>query len=230
MAVIVQGSIKKYLTSAYINECQDVKDISKSDDGTFFVDSDIKGWNFDLITKKLFPKRTPASVDGIFIKDRKIFFVEFKSGLKKLIDWKNFDPDKVKCPVINEHPCAKIGNLLRQRDNYKVDMLKYNFQIKAAESFITFKRRILSQIAIQNGECSKYTLEYIVVIDTCDSALELSESIEIEMSEEEPTSVNYFSLFKNSLRHFGRQDLWFDKISVYDVDTFKDVFNSCFKS
>lgn len=213
------------------SEClSKISDVSKSDDGKFFVKSDMPAWNFDQITKKLFPKREPGSVDSILFSGKNIYFIEFKSGIEKLIDWKKFDPNKILCEVLADRPCPRLGIMRRQRDNYKEDMLLLNFQMKASDSYKTFEKMIVPKIIKQGATTYfKCHLHFIAVVDCQRKENEVTENILLQMSNAETfPEINHLAKIGDALKKFERNDLWYDRVVVYDVEGFLSFLDEKF--
>ena len=61
-----------------------------------------EAYDFDDITKYIFPKYTPSSADAILIKTNKIILIEFKGGFERKISEDNFDREKCRCEKIND--------------------------------------------------------------------------------------------------------------------------------
>ena len=56
-----------------------------------------EAYDFDDITKYIFPKYTPSSADAILMKTNKIILIEFKGGFERKISEDNFDREKCRC-------------------------------------------------------------------------------------------------------------------------------------
>ena len=61
-----------------------------------------EAYDFDDITKYIFPKYTPSSADAILIKTNKIILIEFKGGFERKISEDNFDREKCRCEKKND--------------------------------------------------------------------------------------------------------------------------------
>ena len=223
-------SVESFFSTAFPQYHSTISEVSKSDDGTFFVDSNVPAWNFDKITESFFPNNHPFSTDCILCLNNDIYFVEFKSGIDKLIDWSSFNPDRVRCAVLGNQPCSRYGITVRQRDDYKEEMLLLNFQMKASDSYKTFEKKIIP--AMKNPSeslCRKYRLHLMAVVDCEEFENNYCEDIMLNMSESESIpEVNHISKIKNALKRFGRSDIWFDQVNVYGVQDFLDFLNENF--
>lgn len=226
----LQNSVESFFQSNYSAHLSKISDVSKSNDGKFFVNSQVPAWDFDGITKKLFPKIQPSSTDCVLFSKGHIFFVEFKSGLENLVDWSNYNPTKIQCQEIDNRPCAKFGALLRQRDEYKENMLQLNIQMKASDSYKTFEKTIIPQMhKSPTKKVYKYHLHFVTVVDCKDVENDICEDIMFQMSEAESIpKTNHISNLKSCLKRFARQDLWYDDIKVLGVQDFLDFLESTY--
>lgn len=222
-------SIESFFNSSFPQCLSTISEVSKSDDGSFFIDSDVPAWNFDKITAKFFPKNQPFSTDCVLCLEKDIYFIEFKSGIDKLIDWSNFDADKVRCAVLANQPCSRYGIAVRQRDDYKEKMLLLNFQMKASDSYKTFEKKIVPKMNKPAERLCKYRLHLMAVVDCENFENDFFENIMLKMSENESVpEVNHISKIESALKRFGRSDIWFDQVDVYGVRDFLDFLNEKF--
>ena len=112
----------------------------------------------------MFKKNTPASVDGAFVVGKWIYFVEIKSGYKNLVSEKNIDMEKLRCPYKENQPCEKNAQLLVDENKWLCKVLKTNIQLKAAESYRTFEKKIVPSIKDTDSD-RRYCTCFIAVID-----------------------------------------------------------------
>lgn len=226
MSVELSGSAEECLNLSYGKYKSTVSDISKSDDGNIFIESSIEGWDFDKISDSFFPKQHAYSADGIFLRPKRVFFVEFKTGFEKLVNESNFDPRLTRCPKINNQSCKDYGELLKERDRYKNKELQENIQLKAMESFHTFEKLIRPDINKQNESINKCLLVFYAVIDGQNSENELYEKIGADMGGVDISETNYFAQLKSCLIRFRKPDLWYDEIDVLSADQFLNKFSA----
>jgi hypothetical protein len=226
MSVVLSSSAEEYLDSLWKKYKSTIADISKSDDGSFGIDSDIEGWNFDKISDSFFPKQHAYSADGIFLRSKRICFVEFKSGFEKLINESNFNPSLTVCPKISGQPCEDYGELLKERDRYKNKELQENIQLKAVESFHTFKNLMCPSIDKQTENTTECLLVFYAVIDGENSENEIYEKIGADMGGVDVSDTNYFAKLKSCLIRFRKPDLWYDEIDVLSVGQFLNKFGA----
>ena len=224
MSLKLNTSVESFFQSNYPEYLSKISEVSRSDNGAFFVDSNVPAWDFDKITQNIFKKNPPDSSDCILLSGKDIYFVEFKSGLDKLVDWKNFDPNKVVCKVLGDRPCVKLGTLLRQRDDYKEDALRQNIQLKASDSYRTFERNIISKmLQIDSGKSYNYRLHFVAVVDCEDIENDVFEDIMSQMSETlHVPETNHVSKIRSCLKRYARPDIWYDDVNVFGVQEFLD--------
>lgn len=222
-------SIESFFNEHFHEHLSTISEVSKSDNGSFFIDSDVPAWNFDKITGCCFPKNSPFSTDCVLFSQKNIYFVEFKSGLDKIIDWSNFNSDGVRCAVLGDRPCPRYGIALRQRDDYKEGMLLLNFQMKASDSYKTFEKKIISQMNQPAESLCKYRLHLMAVVDCENFENSYCENIMLQMSESEAVpEMNHIAKIQNALKRFNRSDIWFDQVDVYGVQDFCDFLKETF--
>ncbi len=133
------------------------------------VRSDVKIFNFDKITKMIYPNHLdslPASADGIFLMKDTLYFVEFKTGFKKRITKQNFDPTLMTCPHINlvcggYLVCGEYRDLFFKNQGNETKLLVDSIKFKAVNSFITFDKMMLPSCT----ELQFLKTHYIAVID-----------------------------------------------------------------
>lgn len=75
-------TIENYLDKKFADTKKSGTIISESDNGKSLVQSEVKLYDFDAITKKLFDPKLPSSVDGLNGCGKKLLLVEFKSGFR----------------------------------------------------------------------------------------------------------------------------------------------------
>lgn len=226
MPVVLSSSAEDYLNSLWGKYRSIVAVISKSDDGSFCIDSDIEGWNFDKISDTFFSKQQAYSADGIFLRPKRICFVEFKSGFEKLVNESNFNPALTICPQISGQPCEDYGKLLKERDRYKNKELQENIQLKAMESFHTFEKLMCPNIEEQIETTAEYLLVFYAVIDGENSENEIYEKIGADMGGVDVSETNYFAKLKSCLIRFRKPGLWYDEVDVLSVGQFLNKFSA----
>lgn len=222
-------SIESFFSERFSQYRSTISQVSRSDDGRFSVESDVLAWNFDGITGSYFSRIHPYSTDCILFSNNNIYFVEFKSGLDKLVDWSNFDPNGICCRVLGDRPCHHYGILLRQRDDYKEKMLLLNFQMKASDSYKTFERKIIPEIDCSAEIYREYRLHLVAVVDCDNVENSLYENILFQMSESNPIpTTNHITKIQNALNKFRESEFWFDEVLVYGKQEFQDFLRDNF--
>lgn len=87
-----------------------VTEASRSEQGKVLVKHSFPLYNFDQISKDLFPEdHTPTSADGLYISDGNIHLVEFKSGFKQKVTKNSLEKKKEKDPKYGR--CPKIMDI-----------------------------------------------------------------------------------------------------------------------
>ena len=114
---MITKDVRTYLINNYSEYFDTITDMSKSDSGKCLVRDERKLYNFDKITRELYEIKTPESADSIYASDRKVFFVEYKSGFKKRITKGNFDRKLMSCYEDNEKYCEAYATLFFKNQN-----------------------------------------------------------------------------------------------------------------
>lgn len=232
MSIVVKGNVEAFLQSKYSNAWQPISQLSKSDHGSFFIDSSTCGWNFDAITTSLFKKNTPASVDGAFVVGKWIYFVEIKSGYKNIISKKNINLEKLRCPYKGNEPCEDCAQLLIDKNERQCKVLKTNIQLKAAESYRTFEKKIIPSIKDAESE-RRYCTCFIAVIDqedpSKDAVNEEFEGIQMDLAHDTSLEKNYVADMNDALRRYAKPELWYDESTAMSASVFKEFADEGFK-
>ena len=108
-----------------------------------------EAYDFDDITKYIFPKYTPSSADAILMKTNKIILIEFKGGFERKISEDNFDREKCRCEKIND-VCENYASLLKSNLKNIRKELTANLLKKAAESCWTLEHHLLPEVYKDN--------------------------------------------------------------------------------
>lgn len=232
MSIVVKGNVEVFFKNKYSNAWQPISQLSKSDHGSFFIGSSTYGWNFDLVTTSLFKTNTPTSVDGVFVVGKWIYFVEFKSGYKNLVSEKNIDLEKVGCPYKGNKPCEDKTRLLIDENKWMGEVLKTNIQLKAAESYRTFEKKIVPTIKETESD-RRYCTCFIAVLDqedpSKDSVNDEFEVIQRDLAHSTSSEENYVADMYNALRRYAKPELWYDKSTAMSASVFEKFVNDGFK-
>lgn len=187
-----------------------VSEISKNKKtGHPLVESDVQMYDFDEITKDLFPNNSPASADGLLLTSKKTILVEFKSGFFKKITKDTFDSSQGVCKHLNA-VCEDYWNLFFKSQKLETQVLIDSLKMKAAESYTLLEKHIIP--ACSTSPSCRITL--VVVID-CNS----DDGIEDTLAElaKSPSHTNQCSQVRNSLTRFlSHQDYYGN--SYYYID------------
>lgn len=184
------------------------------------VDSAKKMFDFDELTKDVCSSGSPlpTSVDGIFVSNNTVYFVEFKQGFRKRITKENFNQDKMTCINDSTFFCKDYKDLFFKNQQTETDELIANLHLKSAEAYITFEKKILP---LCTDVVNKKQLHLIVVIDgNADDEQEFT-------SGGKQQSNIFFSVEESLKSHFRLQqdglgnDFFYDKINVFSANQFK---------
>lgn len=141
-----------------------VTEASRSEQGKVLVKHSFPLYNFDQISKDLFPEdHTPTSADGLYFSDGDIHLVEFKSGYRQKITKNNFDREKGKCPKTQE-VCEDYWKLFWENQDRKIQELISSIRFKAIESYLTMEKHILP-LCPDNTENKTAKMIFTVVVD-----------------------------------------------------------------
>lgn len=232
MSIVVKGNVDTFFKKEYSNAWQPISQLSKSNHGSFFIDSSTCGWNFDAITASLFKTNAPTSVDGAFVVGKWIYFVEIKSGYKNLVSDKNIDMEKLRCLYKENQPCEKNAQLLIDENKWLCKVLKTNIQLKAAESYRTFEKKIVPSINDGESEC-RYRTSFIAVIDqddpSKDSVNDEFEVLQRDLAHSASSEKNYIADMYSALRRYAKPELWYDESTAMSASVFEKFANEGFK-
>lgn len=197
------------------------------------IDRSEKIYWFDEISGEIHKKlhNKPSSVDGVFFSGDTVYFVEFKTGFKKIRTKDNFDDKYAECPKFHEF-CEDYKNWFFKNQDKETDELKSSIRFKVIESYITFEKKIFPLCDETENE---YKLELIVVIDEDEiddyenSLLELSN----EHAQPEADKNNCFRSLSDSLKVYKHQkdkqdppsDYYYDDIKVLSANNFERLFD-----
>lgn len=225
---LLQYAIQTWQSDTYIKP---LSEISKSAKGQSLVNKSEKIYWFDGISGEIYSGKNnkPRSVDGLFFTQDTAYFVEFKSGFKKIRTKENFDDKYAQCPK-NGAFCQDYKDWFFEKQEKETEELKSSIKFKAIESYITLEKEILPLCE----DAPKIKLVLLVVID--EDEIEDYEETLVELSESHapPKTVidNSICSLKKSLqgykkrrdKHDPSNDYYFDEIEVLSPKGFEDVF------
>lgn len=196
------------------------------------IDRSEKVYCFDSICNEIYPENKPTSADGLFFCNNTAYFVEFKTGYKKIITKDNYCIEQAKCPS-NNSTCQEHQKWFFALQNKETEELNQSIKFKAIESYITLEKQILP-LCESNGK--KFFIKFYVVIDA-DDTIEHYENILFGLSENhKPTKTeksNIISKLENSLCNYKlkkdknspENDYFYDEIKIMTAREFEMFFD-----
>lgn len=214
---MITKDIKSHLSDKYI-ECLDtISNMSKSDNGKTLVQDERQLYNFDKITEFLYGNPHPESVDSIYASERKIYFVEYKSGFKKKVSKENFKKESMSCPDEEGKYCEPFAKLFFKNQRNEDKILYYSIHMKAIESYMTF----INEIEPKSDEDG--TRKNLVLCVVIDDYVESMEDILTGLAKK-VSKTNYMTSLRQSLARFhknSKKDYYYDEIKVFSPYEFK---------
>ncbi len=201
-------SLCSHLKEKYSQTIQTITDLSKNDDGKPLVKHKSMYYCFDDIAISIFGKdETPCSADAIFFdnKTTTLYFIEFKTGLKRKITKENFDDSKATCEFCEGVFCKHFKDLQITNGNLQVDILKDSIKLKLLESYSCLEKILLQETKMQRKDIK---VNFICVTD-----LPHDDTGNLEKS---------LNRFKDKVDKQGNKYL-FDDISVLTAKTFESL-------
>ncbi|MBR5598294.1 MAG: hypothetical protein IKW30_12960 [Lachnospiraceae bacterium] len=214
---MITKDIKSYLLNNYSNYLETISEMSKSDNGESLVNDERKLYNFDKITEEIYTNKTPESADSLYVSDKRVYFVEYKSGFKKRITKDNFDKKQMLCYKDNQTYCEEYGKLFFKNQKREDKILRNSIQFKAIESYMTFMEEIMPK-SEDDGKGKK--LVYCVVVD---DYVENMEDI-LNGLAGKSSETNTITSMRQSLSRFGKtpkKNYYYDEINVFSPYEFK---------
>lgn len=224
--MIKDKDISGFFSSNYGDDkyIKSFKELSNGSAG-FLVESSDKGYDFDKISKEILGGDILRSVDAIKIINKKIYFIEFKSGFFKKINKNSFDQSQWKCSQTETY-CDEGLSYFLQYQKSTVKENKLSIFLKLLESYLTFEK-----IIIPNCKDSNCVFEviYLSVIDAVkylpNDAIEsiLNDMCNIS------SDKNSIQSFQSSLNKYVIKDsngnvLLYDKVKVLLKEEFDELF------
>lgn len=235
---MIRKDFKKYAMQTWQNNTyvKPLSIVSASDsDNSPLIDSSKAVYCFDDISKSLYRKNKPSSVDGLFFYKNTAYFVEFKKGFKKKITKENYDDEKALCPKYS-HPCEDFKEIFFDKLKKETEQLNNSIKFKALESYITFEKQILP-CCKDNGKCK---INLLVVIDA--DGIEDSEDTLSELAGEyvprKTADNNEIAKLRGTLSNYRLKrdissppnDYFYDEINVMSAEEFNRFFNDLLPS
>lgn len=223
---MITKDIKSYLFQNYADYYEAISELSQSDNGKVLVEDERMLFNFDKITKELYPQNKPESADAIYASDKKILLVEYKSGFKKKVNKADIGENGMTCYDNPDKYCRAYTDLFFKNQKNEDKILRNSIHFKAVESYMTLVEGIASK---SNDDTNKQKqLIYCVVID---DYVESMEDILNDMAKKS-SDTNVMQSIRQSLTRFrknSRKDYYYDDIKVVSPHDFKIIVNDILK-
>ena len=140
--------------------------------------------------------------------------------------------EKLRCSYKGNQPCEDCAQLLIDKNKWLYKLLKTNIQLKAAESYRTFEKKIVPSINEDEGE-RRYCTSFIAVIDqedpSKDSVNDEFEVIQRDLAHSTLSEENYVADMYNALRRYAKPELWYDESTAMSASVFKEFADDGFK-
>lgn len=216
-------NISQYLNDEFKETLKPISELSKNNKKTF-IESDFRMYDFDLITEKLYPKKQSSlltSIDCVTTKNKKLFFIEFKTGFKKNLRRDNLD-DRKYCDMVKDEKyfCEKYWDLFFRKQEMETKELINSLKFKAIETNMTYKNEILKNI-----KKSPTHISYIIVID--EMAIDSIENALTDLSKKTTTNTknNIYNKIENSLKKYYNVCIY-NEIKVISKTEFENNLNN----
>lgn len=220
---MITKDIESYLASNYSDYRKTVSELSRSDEGKVLVKDERKLYCFDDITEALYPQKTPDSVDAVYATNKKVFFVEYKSGFKKKISKSNFNKKLMSCYDDEEKYCEAYAKLFFKNQKNEDEILRHSIHFKAVESYITFIKEIIPKCEEDESQRSKLLIYCVVIDDYVENMEDILNDLAKKSSE-----TNTMESIRKSLSRFRKaenKDYYYDDIKVLSPHEFIELMN-----
>lgn len=225
---MITKDVQAYALSNWGGFLSPVAELSKNNDGVSLVQSSVKLYNFDDISKSLFARgKVPTSTDGLDFTNRTVELVEYKSGFKQRITKHNFDPAQGRCPDPDvNRVCEDYWKLFFKNQKTNIDELISSIRNKAVESYVTLEKKVFPRC---QDAGKPIPLKLVVVIDEDEiDSIEDTYSGLAGNTDAENTAAkdNHFSSIRSALRRLTHQhdacgnDYYYDYIEVLSVQDY----------
>lgn len=218
--------VEKYLKDNHFSKktYKELSTNSKAHKESLIMSNELAAYDFDEITKFIFPKNPPRSADAILFKEKKITFVEFKGGFKRKISEQTFDPEKCRCPKTNE-VCEDYAKIMKSNLKNINRELKANLLQKAVESRWILEHHLLPEV-YKDGVYPEFRTDYIIVTDKVhDNPIDAMEEIMNETAQIH-NKDNFYQKMNDSIKRlycesrFGKKSTY-NSVEVWSVQDFE---------
>ena len=191
------------------------------------VDNDTLIYSFDNINAIFYPNNKPDSVDGLFFVKKKICFVEFKTGFRKIVTRENY-PSTMRIPC-DKSECEGYTKLFFKNQDNETKIIRHSIKTKALETYITLEKQIFPKC---KEVPKKMNLYLYIVID--EDPIEEMEDILFDLTpaqKKNPQKDTECSKLRESLKRYIKakdcdgNEYFYDEIEVMPASKFKNLIN-----
>lgn len=180
------------------------------------VNSENEGYDYEDLAKNALKQDSFKMVDAVYIKDDKIYFIEFKGGFIQQINTNTFDHTKWRC-VFEDRYCKEGAEFFKENQKLKISQLLDSVKGKLLETYFVFNRIIIPQCT--NVDKS-YKVYYIAVIDDTEAPIfsienNLNDLADLKPNQDSPKQRLINSLKKYDVKDSEEQPIFFDYIQVW---------------
>lgn len=182
---------------------------------------DFFAYDFDKITSLLWGEDPLTSADALFVKQNKVYLIEFKTGFSSILEESDIDDSKLICEKMEKPSvCEDYKKCLKEKNDFKKEALYYSIKLKVVESYKTILCKIFpNEILRENVD-----LIFLCVIDGKNVAIEKYQSDIDELTK--VSSDNHVNRLKKSIKRYRSKMHWYDSIEVYTAKDFENNFIS----
>lgn len=180
------------------------------------VNCEKKGYDYEELVMVTLKQSSFKMVDSVFIKDDKIYFIEFKGGFIQKINTNTFDHTKWRCEYDNRY-CKDGAEFFKENQKLKISQLIESVKGKLLETYLVFNRIIIPQCA---NDSKSYKVYYVAVIDDTEAPIfsienNLNDLADLKPNQNSPKQRLIESLKKYDVTDSEKQPLFFDYIEVW---------------
>lgn len=189
------------------------------------VDNDTLIYSFDDINQLFYAKNKPDSVDGLFFVRKKICFVEFKTGFRKIVTRENY-ASAMRIPC-DKSECEGYRKLFFKNQDNETKIIQDSIKTKALETYITLEKQIIPQCEESSKKMNLYL--YIVIDeDPIEEMTDILSDLSTRKSARKDTAC---SKLRDSLKRFIKvkdcngDEYFYDEITVMSATEFNNWIN-----
>ncbi len=191
------------------------------------VENETLIYSFDDISGIFYSSDKPDSVDGLFFVKRKVCFVEFKTGFKKVVTRENY-PSTMRIPC-DKSECEGYRKLFFKNQDNETKIIQNSIKTKALETYITLEKQVFPKCE----ECSKKLNLYLYVVIDEDPIEEMTDILsDLSVGQRKDFQKNTScSKLRESLKRYIRakdcdgNEYFYDEIFVMTAVEFNNWIN-----